>query len=100
MISAVNFAQVEFSPFFENRLACASAANFGIAGNGRLWAMNVSNEGIAAITLCVIFNAVLWGGFVATRSPDFHFPTILRMSLVTGIWILPFEEDDPPKRKY
>ncbi|KAJ3231973.1 peroxisomal targeting signal 2 receptor [Chytriomyces hyalinus] len=49
-VETPSFLRVEFSPFFENRLACASAANFGIAGNGRLWAMNVSNEGIAAIT--------------------------------------------------
>ncbi|KAI8929443.1 WD40-repeat-containing domain protein [Entophlyctis helioformis] len=34
---------VEFSPFFENRLACASAANFGIAGNGRLWILQLAN---------------------------------------------------------
>jgi hypothetical protein len=38
--------QVEFSPFFENRLACASAANFGIVGNGRLWILNVDQAGI------------------------------------------------------
>ncbi|KAI9332730.1 WD40-repeat-containing domain protein [Zopfochytrium polystomum] len=31
---------VEYSPFFENRLACASSANFGIVGNGRLWIFN------------------------------------------------------------
>ena len=28
---------VEYSPFVTGRLACASAANFGIVGNGRLW---------------------------------------------------------------
>ncbi|KNE65072.1 hypothetical protein AMAG_10736 [Allomyces macrogynus ATCC 38327] len=32
---------VEFSPFFENRLAVASAANFGIVGNGRLWILDM-----------------------------------------------------------
>ncbi|KAJ3060880.1 peroxisomal targeting signal 2 receptor [Podochytrium sp. JEL0797] len=37
---------VEFSPFFEQRLAVASAANFGIAGNGRLWALRVDAGGI------------------------------------------------------
>ncbi|KAL2913915.1 peroxisomal targeting signal 2 receptor [Polyrhizophydium stewartii] len=36
---------VEFSPFFENRLACASAANFGIAGNGRLWVLRAGPDG-------------------------------------------------------
>lgn len=33
--------QLAFSPFFENKLACASAANFGIVGNGRLWVLGV-----------------------------------------------------------
>ncbi|KAJ1557881.1 peroxisomal targeting signal 2 receptor, partial [Cladochytrium tenue] len=33
---------VEYSPFFEHRLACASAANFGIVGNGRLWIFNTA----------------------------------------------------------
>ncbi|KAJ3043201.1 peroxisomal targeting signal 2 receptor [Rhizophlyctis rosea] len=37
---------VEFSPFFENRLACVSGANFGIVGNGRLWLLNVTPGGI------------------------------------------------------
>lgn len=30
----------EFSPFFKERIAVASAANFGIVGNGRLWVLN------------------------------------------------------------
>ncbi|RKP08501.1 WD40-repeat-containing domain protein [Thamnocephalis sphaerospora] len=32
-----NGYSVKFSPFFEDRIACASAANFGLVGNGRLW---------------------------------------------------------------
>ncbi|TPX59371.1 hypothetical protein PhCBS80983_g02557 [Powellomyces hirtus] len=32
---------IEYSPFFENRIACATAANFGIVGNGRLWLLGV-----------------------------------------------------------
>ncbi|KAI9098594.1 WD40-repeat-containing domain protein [Phlyctochytrium arcticum] len=40
---------VEFSPFFEPRLAVASAANYGIVGNGRLWILNANPEaGISA----------------------------------------------------
>ncbi|KXS13201.1 WD40 repeat-like protein [Gonapodya prolifera JEL478] len=31
-----------FSPFFENRIAVASAANFGIVGNGRLWILDIN----------------------------------------------------------
>ncbi|ORY17722.1 WD40 repeat-like protein [Rhizoclosmatium globosum] len=40
---------VEFSPFFENRVAVASAANFGIAGNGRLFVLHFdsSNNNVA-----------------------------------------------------
>ncbi|KAH6601771.1 hypothetical protein BASA61_001798 [Batrachochytrium salamandrivorans] len=41
-----NGYSVEFSPFFEDRLACASAANFGIAGNGRLWILRLYPDGL------------------------------------------------------
>ncbi|KAI8052491.1 WD40-repeat-containing domain protein [Syncephalis plumigaleata] len=34
-----NGYSVKFSPFFEDRIACASAANFGLVGNGRLWVL-------------------------------------------------------------
>ncbi|KAI8799388.1 WD40-repeat-containing domain protein [Cladochytrium replicatum] len=37
---------VDFSPFFEYRLACASSANFGIVGNGRLWILAMGPEGV------------------------------------------------------
>ncbi|KAI8868890.1 peroxisomal targeting signal 2 receptor [Ramicandelaber brevisporus] len=30
---------VKFSPFFEDRVACAAAANFGLAGSGRLYVL-------------------------------------------------------------
>ncbi|CAG8478293.1 2016_t:CDS:2 [Paraglomus occultum] len=32
---------VQFSPFVEHKLACASAANFGLVGNGRLFILNL-----------------------------------------------------------
>lgn len=35
--SGFNGYACEFSPFTGTRLACASGANFGIVGNGRLW---------------------------------------------------------------
>ncbi|KAJ3190116.1 peroxisomal targeting signal 2 receptor [Gaertneriomyces sp. JEL0708] len=41
-----NGYSVEYSPFFENRLACASAANFGIVGNGRLWILGMGGDGV------------------------------------------------------
>ncbi|KAL7751073.1 peroxisomal targeting signal 2 receptor [Sorochytrium milnesiophthora] len=36
---------VKFSPFFDSRLCVASATNFGIVGNGRLWVLDVSPQG-------------------------------------------------------
>jgi hypothetical protein len=35
-----------FSPFFENHLAVASGANFGLVGNGRLHILEVSEGGL------------------------------------------------------
>ncbi|CAG8649558.1 3471_t:CDS:2, partial [Scutellospora calospora] len=31
---------LQFSPFFENKISCATAANFGLVGNGRLFILN------------------------------------------------------------
>ncbi|KAI9146365.1 WD40 repeat-like protein [Paraphysoderma sedebokerense] len=40
---------VEYSPFFENKLAVASSSNYGIVGNGRLWLLSlVPGRGIVA----------------------------------------------------
>jgi hypothetical protein len=36
-------AQIEFSPFIENRVAVATAQNFGIIGNGRQYVLEVSS---------------------------------------------------------
>ncbi|KAJ5764938.1 peroxisomal targeting signal 2 receptor [Penicillium odoratum] len=41
-----NGSAVKYSPFFDNRLAVASAANFGLVGNGRLWILELTPEGI------------------------------------------------------
>ncbi|KAJ3102715.1 hypothetical protein HDU97_000328 [Phlyctochytrium planicorne] len=46
MTEGFNGYALEFSPFFENKIAVFSAANFGIAGNGRLWVLNVEPTGI------------------------------------------------------
>ena len=35
---------MEFSPFLETRLACATAQNFGIVGNGRQYVLDVDPE--------------------------------------------------------
>jgi peroxin-7 len=39
---------LKYSPFFDSRLAVASAANFGLIGNGRLYILNLESNGITA----------------------------------------------------
>lgn len=39
---------LKYSPFFDSRLAVASAANFGLVGNGRLYILNLESNGIIA----------------------------------------------------
>ncbi|RHZ51280.1 hypothetical protein Glove_481g9 [Diversispora epigaea] len=36
-----NGYSLQYSPFIENKIACATAANFGLVGNGRLFIMNI-----------------------------------------------------------
>lgn len=40
---------VAFSPFFENRIAVASGANFGLVGNGRLHILQLSPKGLQVV---------------------------------------------------
>ncbi|CAG8555029.1 20627_t:CDS:2 [Racocetra persica] len=35
-----NGYSLQFSPFFESKISCATAANFGLVGNGRLFILN------------------------------------------------------------
>ena len=44
---------VKYSPFFDSRLAVASAANFGLVGNGRLHILGLTPKGIVAEKLYV-----------------------------------------------
>eukprot|EP01095_Lingulamoeba_sp_RSL-Kostka_P006950 TRINITY_DN2207_c1_g1_i1.p1 TRINITY_DN2207_c1_g1~~TRINITY_DN2207_c1_g1_i1.p1 ORF type:complete len:121 (+),score=27.78 TRINITY_DN2207_c1_g1_i1:34-396(+) len=37
---------LQFSPFFENRIACACAQHFGIVGNGRQLILNLDMGGL------------------------------------------------------
>lgn len=37
---------VKYSPYYDSRLAVATSANFGIVGNGRLFALGMSAQGI------------------------------------------------------
>ncbi|RDW90152.1 putative peroxisome biosynthesis protein (Peroxine-7) [Aspergillus mulundensis] len=40
---------VKYSPFFDNRLAVATAANFGLVGNGRLYILELTPNGIMPV---------------------------------------------------
>jgi peroxin-7 len=39
---------VKYSPFFDSRIAVATAANFGLVGNGRLYILNLTAQGAVA----------------------------------------------------
>ncbi|KIW94047.1 uncharacterized protein Z519_05363 [Cladophialophora bantiana CBS 173.52] len=40
---------VKYSPFFDNRIAVAAAANYGLVGNGRLYALELTPQGIVPV---------------------------------------------------
>lgn len=37
---------VKYSPFFDNRIAVAASANYGLVGNGRLYILELTPHGI------------------------------------------------------
>lgn len=41
-----NGYSVKYSPFYDNRLATAASANFGLVGNGRLYILSLAPSGI------------------------------------------------------
>ncbi|KIW65971.1 hypothetical protein PV04_08184 [Phialophora macrospora] len=40
---------VKYSPFFDNRIAVAAAANYGLVGNGRLYVLELTSHGIVPL---------------------------------------------------
>jgi peroxin-7 len=41
-----NGSAVKYSPFYDNRLAVSASANFGLVGNGRLYILELTPNGI------------------------------------------------------
>jgi len=39
---------VKYSPFFDNRICVAASANFGLVGNGRIYVLGLTPNGIQA----------------------------------------------------
>jgi uncharacterized protein YodC (DUF2158 family) len=58
---------VKYSPFFDNRLAIASAANFGLVGNGRLYVLELTANGIVPVKWYV-------GPSLRTQSVIYYLP--------------------------
>jgi peroxin-7 len=54
-----NGCAVKYSPFFDNRLAVASAANFGLVGNGRLFILELTPNGIVPVKTYVGYESRL-----------------------------------------
>jgi peroxin-7 len=40
---------IQYSPFFDNRIAVAAAANYGLVGNGRLYILELTPRGIQCL---------------------------------------------------
>jgi peroxin-7 len=40
---------VQYSPFFDNRIAVAASANYGLVGNGRLFILELTPQGIQCL---------------------------------------------------
>ena len=39
---------VKYSPYFDSRIAVATSANFGLVGNGRLYILGLTPQGVVA----------------------------------------------------
>jgi peroxin-7 len=48
---------VKYSPYHDSRIAVGTAANFGIVGNGRLFALALTAQGIQVEKTCVYIQA-------------------------------------------
>lgn len=49
---------VKYSPYYDSRVAVAASANFGIVGNGRVFALALTAQGIEVEKTYAIFRNV------------------------------------------
>lgn len=40
---------VKYSPYYDNKIAVGTSANFGIVGNGRTFVLNLTNQGTVVV---------------------------------------------------
>ena len=45
---------VKYSPYYDSRIAVATSANYGIVGNGRVFALGMTAAGIQVEKMCVL----------------------------------------------
>lgn len=50
---------VKYSPFFDSKLAVGTAANYGLVGNGRLYILDLTANGIVADKWCIFSFSLL-----------------------------------------
>jgi hypothetical protein len=53
-----NGYSVKYSPFFDSRIAVAASANFGLVGNGRVYILGLTPNGIVAEKWCAFFSII------------------------------------------
>lgn len=47
---------VKYSPYYDSRIAVATSANFGIVGNGRVFTLGLTAQGVQVEKTYVAFN--------------------------------------------
>jgi hypothetical protein len=53
-----NGYSVKYSPFFDSRIAVAASANFGLVGNGRVYILGLTPNGIVAEKWCAFLSII------------------------------------------
>lgn len=64
---------VKYSPYYDSRIAVATSANFGIVGNGRVFALALTAQGVQvektyATSRCWTYGVLLEANFVVAVS--------------------------------
>jgi hypothetical protein len=90
-----NGYSVKYSPFFDSRIAVASSANFGLVGNGRLYILGLTANGIVAEKWYVMHLAQHALSAAMLTAVQVRYPRLpLRQRMVRGA-----RESDPHRRR-
>lgn len=63
---------VKYSPYYDSRIAVATSANFGIVGNGRVFALGLTAQGVQ------VEKTYATAAAAAAASPSLSLPSSLR----------------------